>query len=201
MSFAGPIVLASASASRAAILESAGFAVERLPAVVDEDGVKRSFRAEGGDAALCATALAEAKAERVSRRRPGALVVGADQMLVCGGVWFDKPPDIDHARAQLVGLRGRTHELISAACVFRDGENLWHTVDRARLVMRPFSDAFVDAYIAAMGEEVLTSVGAYKLEGLGSHLFSRIEGDFFSILGLPLLPLLDFLRGHGATPR
>jgi septum formation protein len=192
----GALVLASASAARAAILENAGFRVTRVPAAIDEDEVKAAFRREGGDAATCATALATAKAERISRRHRGALVVGADQMLVCGDVWFDKPPDLDHARAQLVALRGRTHELVTAAVVFRDGADLWHHVARARLTMRPFSDAFLDEYLAAAGERVLGSVGAYQLEGLGVHLFSRIEGDYFTILGLPLLPLLDFLRAQ-----
>jgi septum formation protein len=195
------LVLASASTARATVLENAGFVVERLPASIDEDAVKQAFRAEGGDAASCATALAEAKAARISQRRTGSLVIGADQMLVCGDVWFDKPPDLDHARAQLLALRGRSHELISAVCAYRDGQNLWHTVDRARMTMRPFSDAFVDGYLAAVGKDALTSVGAYRLEGLGAHLFSRVEGDFFSILGLPLLPLLDFLRGHESVPQ
>ena len=190
------LVLASASTARAAILEHAGFEVTRVPAAVDEAEVKEAFRREGRPAADCAVALATAKAERISRRHRGAFVIGADQMLVCGDVWFDKPPDLDHARAQLIALRGHTHELVSAVVVFRDGEDLWHYLDRARLTMRPFSDAVLDEYLAAAGESVLGSVGAYQLEGLGVHLFSRIEGDYFSILGLPLLPLLDFLRAQ-----
>jgi septum formation protein len=196
---AGELVLASSSPTRASLLEAAGFAVIRDPAHIDEEEVKASFRGEGADAPACATALAEAKAERVSRRHPGALVVGADQMLDCEGIWFDKPVDLDLARAQLVALRGRTHRLSSAACVARDGRRLWHAVGEARLTMRPFSDDFLDAYLSAVGEEVTGSVGAYRLEGLGAHLFSRIEGDWFTILGLPLLPLLDFLRAQGAA--
>ena len=196
----GALVLASSSATRASMLEAAGFSLTRDPPGVDEDAVKAAFRAEGADAAVCATALAEAKAERISRRRKGALVVGADQMLECNGVWFDKPPDRDHARAQLIALRGKAHTLVTAACVFRDGQNLWHVVERARLTMRPFSDAFLDRYLGAVGDDVLGSVGAYRLEGLGAHLFSRVEGDFFTILGLPLIPLLEFLRGRGAAP-
>jgi septum formation protein len=192
----GELVLASASAARAAILENAGFEVTRVPAALDEAEVKEAFRREGADAASCAVALATAKAERISRRRPGALVVGADQMLLCGDVWFDKPPDLDHARAQLRALRGRTHELVTAVVVFRDGTELWHHVARARLTMRPFSDAFLDEYLGAAGESVLRSVGAYQLEGLGAHLFSRIDGDYFTVLGLPLLPLLEFLRAR-----
>jgi septum formation protein len=190
------VVLASASAARATLLENAGFVVVREPAAIDESEAKAAFRAEGAEAASCAVALAAAKAARVSRRHPGELVVGADQILVCSGIWFDKPPDRDHARAQLVALRGRTHELVTAVCVFRDGADLWHHVERPRLAMRAFSDAFLDAYLAAGGDAVLGSVGAYQLEGLGAHLFARVEGDYFSILGLPLLPLLDFLRGQ-----
>jgi septum formation protein len=192
----GDLVLASASPARANLLENAGVKVTRVPAAIDEAEVKEAFRREGADAATCAVALATAKAERVSRRHRGAFVVGADQMLVCGDVWFDKPPDLDHARAQLIALRGRTHELVTAVVVFRDGADLWHHVARAHLTMRQFSDAFLDAYLAAAGESVLGSVGAYQLERLGAHLFTRIEGDYFTILGLPLLPLLDFLRAQ-----
>jgi septum formation protein len=192
----GELVLASASPTRAGLLENAGFRVTRTPAAIDEAAVKEAFRREGADAATCAVALATAKAERISQRNHGALVVGADQMLVCGDVWFDKPPDLDHARAQLIALRGRTHELVTAAVVFRDGADLWHHVARARLVMRNFSDDFLDEYLAAAGESVLGSVGAYQLERLGVHLFTRVEGDYFTVLGLPLLPLLDFLRAH-----
>lgn len=192
----GELVLASASPARASLLENAGFRVTRVPAAIDEAEVKAAFRREGADAATCAVALATAKAERVSRRHPGALVVGADQLLVCGDVWFDKPPDLDHARAQLKALRGRTHELVTAVVVFRDGHDLWHHVARPRLTMHSFSDTFLDEYLAAAGPDVLGSVGAYQLEKLGAHLFARVEGDYFSILGLPLLPLLDFLRAQ-----
>ena len=194
---AAELVLASASASRAAVLRQAGLAIRQVPAGVDEEEVKHSLRAEGADAAHVATALADLKAQQVSRRHPDAFVIGADQMLDCNGVWFDKPPDLDHARAHLASLRGRSHELITAAVVVRAGARLWQHVDRATLTMRPFSDAFIDGYLEAAGAEVCGTVGAYRLEGLGSQLFSRVEGDFFTILGLPLLPLLGFLRGHG----
>jgi septum formation protein len=190
------LVLASASPVRASLLENAGFRVVRAPAAIDEAEVKASFRREGGDASACAVALATAKAARISQRHRDAIVIGADQMLVCGDVWFDKPPDLDHARAQLIALRGRTHELVTAAVAFRDGEELWHHVARARLAMRNFSDAFLDDYLAASGDSVLQSVGAYQIERLGAHLFARVEGDWFTILGLPLLPLLDFLRAQ-----
>jgi septum formation protein len=194
---ASGLVLASASSSRAAVLRQAGLAIRQDPAGVDEEAVKQSLRAEGADAAHVATALADLKAQQVSRRHPDAFVIGADQMLECNGVWFDKPPDIDHARAHLMSLRGRTHELITAAVVVRSGARLWQHVDRAALTMRPFSDAFIEHYLQAAGDEVCSTVGAYRLEGTGAQLFSRVEGDFFTILGLPLLPLLDILRGHG----
>ncbi len=192
------VYLASASATRARLLDAAGIPVVAEPAAVDEEEIKAAFHAERRSAADCAAALAEAKAARISARHPEALVIGADQMLDCNGVWFDKPVDLAHARAHLLALRGKRHALISAVAVLRRGAVLWHTVDRAELTMRPFSDEFLHHYLVAAGDDALTSVGAYRLEGLGAQLFERIDGDFFSILGLPLLPLLDFLRGHGA---
>jgi septum formation protein len=198
---AAPVVLASASATRAKVLEQAGIAVRREPAGIDEDEVKASFRAEGLDAACCATALAEAKAMRVSGRHAGALVIGADQMLVSGSRWFDKPRDLAEARAQLQALRGQRHELVTAAAVALNGAVIWQKVDRPALTMRSFSDEFLDAYLEAIGDDALSVVGAYRLEGLGIQLFERIDGDYFSILGLPLLPLLDFLRAHGVVQR
>jgi septum formation protein len=198
MSFlaARPVVLASASAARAALLLQAGLDVMRDPANIDEAEVKASFRRERLGAAGCAGALAEAKASSVSSRHRGAVVIGADQLLVCGERWFDKPSSLAQAREQLLVLRGREHELVTAVCVLRDGAMAWHFVDRPRLVMRSFSDAFLEAYLAATGGDLLSSVGAYRLEGPGAQLFARIDGDYFSILGLPLLPLLDFLRAQ-----
>ncbi len=191
------VVLASGSRTRAEMLERAGVRVTLAPAAVDEEEIKLAARAEGAPVEDVAEALAELKAQRVTRRHPGALVIGADQMLECEGRWFDKPTDRAAARAQLQELRGRTHRLVSCAVVVRDGERLWHHVDRARLTMRPFSDAFLDSYLDGAGDDVLHSVGAYHLEGLGAQLFHRVDGDFFTILGLPLLPLLGFLRVHG----
>lgn len=191
------IVLASASRTRLDLLRRAGVAVEAEAAAIDEAAVKQALHADGAKPEDVAEALAEMKAQRVSRRRPGALVIGADQMLDCNGVWFDKPPDLDHARAQLLALRGKTHALISGAVAVRDGERLWHRTDRARLTMRPFSDGFLEWYLAQTGPAALTSVGAYQLEGLGAQLFAKVEGDYFTILGLPLLPLLDYLRTRG----
>ena len=117
-------------------------------------------------------------------------------MLECEGTWFDKPGDLNQAVEHLEALSGRTHRLVSSACVVRDGTCLWHHGDHARLTMRPLSDAFIDAYLTAVGERALDSVGAYQLEGFGAQLFSRVEGDYFTILGLPLLPLLEFMRLH-----
>lgn len=191
------LVLASGSRTRAAMLEQAGVTAILDRPLVDEDEVKAAGRAEGVSADIVAEALAELKAQRITRRHPGALVVGADQMLECEGRWFDKPADRAAARAQLLDLRGKTHRLVSCAVVVRDGERMWHKIDSARLTMRTFSEAFLDDYLDRVGDDVLHSVGAYQLEGLGAQLFHRVEGDFFTILGLPLLPLLGFLRVHG----
>lgn len=191
------LILASASPARRTVLENAGLAFAVEPAEVDEAEVKSAMRAQGAAAADVAAALAERKARAVARAHPDALVIGADQMLTCEGRWYDKPADLAAARRQLARLRGRTHELVSAVVAVSEGERAWRHIDRARLTMRPFSDAFLDDYLARMGDEALSSVGAYRLEGLGAQLFTRIEGDFFSILGLPLLPLLAFLRERG----
>lgn len=197
---ATPIVLASASAVRATLLRQAGIEIEIAPAAVDELALKQSMRAERAGAADCAAALAVLKARLVSDRHAGALVIGADQMLECDGVWFDKPADRAQAAANLRTLRGKTHELVAAVTVLRDGATLWRHVGHARLTMRPFTDGFIEAYLDAIGDAVLQSVGAYQLEGLGVQLFSHIDGDHFTILGLPLLPLLDFLRQHRIVP-
>lgn len=192
------LVLASASTTRARILVDAGIPITIDPAHLDEAAVKAAFAAERLDAASCARALAETKAVRISLRHADSLVIGADQMLDCGGKWFDKPRDPAEAHTQLKQLRGKRHDLETAVCVAINGAIIWHAADRAGLTMRAFSDVFLDAYIAAAGDTVLSSVGAYRLEGLGAQLFERIEGDYFTILGLPLLPLLHFLRGRGA---
>jgi septum formation protein len=168
---------------------------------VEEAAIKESARAAAMPAEDAAILLAEAKAERIAARAPEALVIGADQLLVCEGQWFDKPPDIAAARSQLQRLRGREHELVTALVCHRAGQRIWQHVAKPRLRMRDFSDAFLDAYLAAEGDALLTSVGAYRLEGLGVHLFDRIEGDQPAILGLPLLPLLGFLRQHGVLLR
>lgn len=194
------LILASGSAARRRMLEAAGlaFSVERPR--VDEEAAKGSFRSEGMPARDQADALAELKALSVSGLREG-FVIGADQMLSLEGEVFDKPRNVDEARAHLLRLRGCTHELITAAVVAREGTVIWRHIDTPRLTMRSFSDAFLDDYLARAGGDVLSSVGAYKLEGLGAQLFERVEGDYFSVLGLPLLPLLSFLREHGIAQR
>ena len=196
----GPeIILASASKSRAHILCAAGVPHQIVPADVDEAAVKLSLTQEGAPPFAVAETLAELKAQQVSRRHRGALVIGADQVLECGGRLFDKPADLDQARAHLGAFRGRRHTLLASVAMVRDGTVIWQYNDQAHLEMRDLSDAFIEWYIEQMGDQICESVGAYKLEGLGAQLFSKIEGDFFSILGLPLLPLLDVLRNQGVV--
>ncbi|MEJ0018573.1 MAG: Maf family protein [Acetobacteraceae bacterium] len=193
------LVLASASASRRALLAAAGLAFDACPADIDEAPVKQESRAAGADAAAAALRLAHLKAAAVARRMPGALVIGADQILVCEGTWFDKPPTLAAARAQLLALRGRRHTLATAVVCHQDGRDAWEHVEAPCLTMRDFSEDFVDRYLAAEGEAATATVGAYRLEGLGVHLFDAAEGEHSAILGLPLLPLLAFLRSNGVV--
>ena len=194
------LILASGSAARRRVLEAAGVAFEVDAPRVDEEAVKTSLRAEGAKPHDQAVALAELKALSVATRRSG-FVIGADQMLALEGEAFDKPKNANEAREHLLRLRGRTHELITAAVVARGDTVIWRHVDTPRLTMRAFSDAFLTDYLQRAGENVLMSVGAYQLEGLGAQLFERVEGDYFSILGLQLMPLLSFLREQGIAPR
>jgi len=195
------LILASASGSRRRILESAGVAFNAQAANVDEEAVKTALQAEGAAAIEAAESLAELKAQRLSQLHPEALVIGADQILLCGDVWFDKPADMDQAAAHLRALSGKTHSLETALCLLRGGQRIWHHRAAPRLTMRRFDHDFIAGYLAAVGEAALTSVGAYQLEGRGAQLFSKIDGDFFAILGLPLLPLLDILREQGVLQR
>jgi septum formation protein len=190
-----PLILASQSRARKMLLANAGIAFEAIPADIDERAVQETSRlsAPGEIAAL----LAREKALVVSRARPGRFVVGADQTLALEKRLFTKPDDRAQAFAQLHMLAGRSHELHSAVAVARDGKILFESIAVARLTMRRISEAEIATYLDEAGETVVTSsVGAYQLEGLGVHLFERIEGDHFTILGLPLLPLLDFLRSQ-----
>ena len=195
------LILASASTARRAVLEGAGLRFETRVAGVDEAAIKEAAQAEGIPAQDAALMLADAKAARVAPQAPDALVIGADQLLVCEGAWFDKPTDMAAARGHLQRLRARQHELVTALVCHRGGQRIWQHVEKPRLTMRNFSDAFLEAYLAAEGEALLSSVGAYRLEGHGVQLFDRIEGDQPAILGLPLLPLLGFLRQHGVLWR
>jgi len=195
-----PIVLASSSATRQRLLRSAGVDFTAIAPRVDEDVVRETLTANGemvepGD---LAEILARAKAEDVSARHPDAIVIGADQVLSCGGELYDKPGMMDAARDTLLALRGRTHQLHSTVVIAENGETTWAFVDTADMTMRNFSAVFLGRYLALAGDDVLDSVGAYQLEGPGIQLFERIEGDFFAILGLPLLPLLRELRARKA---
>lgn len=190
------LVLASASPSRAAMLRAAGLEFDIRPAQIDEAEIRLALQAEGAPPREAAEALAELKARRVSQPGDRDFVIAADQLLVCDGHWHEKPADMAAARTQLLALRGKTHELVSAVVVSRGGGAIWRHVDTARLTMRDFSDGFLDAYLSQAGDAILAAVGAYQLEGLGVQLFSRIQGDHFTIRGLPLLPLLDMLRAN-----
>jgi septum formation protein len=189
------LILASTSAARQEMFRNAGIAALFIPSGVDEAALKAGFT---GPPPVLALALAEAKARAVAQAHPAAIVIGADQLLVCDGNIFDKPSDLAEAATHLRALSRRVHELITAVCVLQGDTVLWTHVESARLTIRPLSEAFIASYLAAEGCQILGCVGAYRLEGLGAQLFEHVEGDYFTILGLPLLPLLGFLRGLGA---
>ncbi len=179
------------------MLEAAGVAFEVAPAHIDEDEIKQAMQAERAPPMDIADALAEHKARRVSPRYPGALVIGSDQVLVIDGDIMSKPVDRHAAYDQLLRLRARDHSLISCACILQDGVRIWQQSDTAHLRMRDFSDGFAASYLDAVGDIALEGPGAYRIEGLGAQLFARITGSHFTILGLPLLPLLEYLRVRG----
>jgi septum formation protein len=192
------LVLASKSAARAALLKGAGLAFEQITAGVDEESIKASLRAEGAPPSRQADLLAETKAMRVSISRSG-VILGADQMLDLDGEGFDKPANRQEAREQLIRLRGKTHILQTALVACVEGAAVWRHLSQPRLRMRNFSDQFLEDYLDAIGPAAFDSVGAYQIEGRGAQLFDRIDGDYFSILGLPLLPLLQWLRDRGTV--
>ena len=191
-----PLVLASASAVRTRLLTNAGVIHLVDPADIDEASVRDSLLADGAAHCSIAETLAEMKAQKTSDRHAGAMVLGADQVLSCAGELFEKPADLDHVRSHLEILRGQTHSLHTSACMVRDGSVIWHENRESVLDIRMLSDEFIENYVATVGTKACQSVGAYLLEGLGVQLFSRIDGDFFDILGLPMLPLLEFLRNN-----
>lgn len=189
-----PLILASASPARRTLLRQAGLTCRAIPAAVDEAALKRDFQ---GNAPSLALHLAAAKAAEVAARHPQSLVIGADQLLVCDGETFDKPTSLADAAAQLRRLSGRTHHLITAVCVYQGAQARWSNLAQAKLTLRPLSEDFIAHYLSLEDEAILGCVGAYRLEGLGAQLFTEVEGDFFTILGLNLLPLLGYLRATG----
>ncbi len=190
------VTLASGSASRRSLLANAGVDASMVRPGVDEEALKAALRAESASVRDQAMALAEMKAVRVSQSTDG-LVIGGDQMLALGGEAFDKPKDLAGARDHLRRLSGKAHTLETALVVCEQGTPVWRHLARPRLQMRQLSEAFIDNYVERCGQALLSTVGAYQLESHGSQLFTQIEGDYFSILGLPLLPLLDYLRTRG----
>ncbi|KQZ25669.1 Maf family protein [Caulobacter sp. Root1472] len=192
-----PVTLASKSAARQAILRNAGVTFEAVGSGVDEDAAKAGLLAEGASPREVADALAELKAFKVSTKRPG-LVIGSDQTLDLDGVLYDKVDTVEAARERLVQLRGKVHKLHSAVVVARDGQPIWRVVETTKLSVRSFSDAWLDGYLERNAPDILSSVGCYFLEGEGVQMFDRIDGDYFAILGLPVVGLFDFLRLHGA---
>lgn len=195
-----PLILASTSAIRLQLLQNTGLEVSPTPARVDEDSLRHALEAEGATPRDVADALAEMKAAKIAARHPQALVLGCDQVLDFKGQIFSKPETPDAARDQLSALRGQTHSLLSAAVLYDGGQPIWRHVGQARLTMRSFSDAYLDAYLARNWPAISHSVGGYMLESEGVRLFDRIEGDYFTILGLPLLPLLSYLATRGFIP-
>lgn len=195
-----PLLLASASETRAAMLRAAGLSPQVLPARIDEEAIRAALQAEGAGPRDLADALAEMKARKLSDKHPGALVLGADQVLELKGEVFAKPETPDAARAQLRALSGKTHRLLSAAVVYRAGKPEWRHVGEARLTMHDLTGGEIDSYVTRNWESIRHSVGCYQIEKEGVCLMSRIEGDHFTILGLPLIPLLSWLRLRGEMP-
>lgn len=191
------LVLASASTIRSELLRLNHVAFDVMPAHVDETAIKAAMRAEGAPPRDIADKLADVKARKVANRRPEGIVLGCDQVLVHGNDLIDKPADAYELRNQLAVLRGSSHTLLSAAVIYEAAQPVWRYIGQAQLVMRNFSDGFLDSYIAHNRDDLLATVGGYRLEADGPSLFSRVQGDYFSVLGMPLLEILAFLRSRG----
>jgi septum formation protein len=200
LSVKAPVILASGSAVRGSLLRQAGIEFVADPPDLDESIIKDAGLAAGDTVAAVAQKLAEGKAAAVVQKHPGGYVIAADQMLEFEGQWLDKPRSAEEAGARLRAFSGKSHRLITAVVMRKGEQTLLNHIGYAELQVRPLSDAFIVEYLEAMGDEVCRSVGGYQLEGLGSHLFEAVEGDFFTILGLPLLPLFKVLRHEGVLP-
>ncbi len=194
-----PLVLASSSPFRRLLMQNAGLDFVAQAAAIDERAIEAKLAAQNATPQIVALELAKAKALDVSARFPGAFVIGSDQTMSLGERVYHKPASLQEARENLLSLSGKTHHLNSGVAIVRDGEVIWHTVARAAMAVRPLSEDFVDRYLTRVGDAVMTSVGAYQLEGEGIRLFESIDGDYFAILGLPMLPLLKALREVGAV--
>ena len=191
-----PLVLASSSSTRAQILRDAGLVFDIECPLVDENKIKQTLQLKNTSPADQVMILAKSKAERISQRNPEKLVIGADQMLNLHGKVFDKPPNLDVAKQQLLILRGQEHQLLTGCVIALNGYEIWRNFEHATMTMRLFSEQFIDEYLNILGYRVLSSVGGYHIEGLGIHLFSKISGDSTTIRGLTILPLINFIREY-----
>ena len=193
------LILASSSATRRKMLDDAGLVYQAINAGVDEDSLKDAARAEGLNTRDAATMLAEMKAVKISNQNPGAYVIGSDQLLDLNGEWFSKPENTSEAQSHLTKLSGKTHDLVTAAVIYRDGDRIWQDVSVPKISIRTLSEQDINNYIIMMGEKITYTPGVYMIEDLGAQIISKIDGCPYAVLGLPLLEMLAFLRGHGLT--
>jgi len=193
------LILASSSATRRKMLDDAGLVYQAINAGVDEDSLKAAARAEGLNTRDAATMLAEMKAVKISNQNPGAYVIGSDQLLDLESEWFSKPENVGQAQSHLTKLSGKTHDLVTAAVIYRDGERIWQDVSVPKISIRTLSEQDIHHYITMMGEKITYTPGVYMIEDLGAQIISKIDGCPYAVLGLPLLEMLSFLRGHGLT--